>query len=437
MDQRPAMVGVVPAKILNAQHAVEVAGGDDRVVVELDDAPYRAAGRRQHGHRRQRAEHEMLPAYLPEQEQRDGDEPARELEVRGQHQRRDDSDQRRAERATQRDHQVEPCQVHWCRLQSDQLAVAEHAGQKQPAAEDSDLEGKLVRQLRVGERPCHDAEAGREHREKRVAPVPALAVEAEDEREQVDRERRDPEQWHGGDVLRDVVGHREQQQRPGRGQHAPEDLAGGGRRRLVRDCVVASFAAVRWRADGGSGRVLQARPARGGAQTDEEHVGDRPAHRLRARRRPRLEQERVADEREHRRQIRQREQPVRARAGPRAREPYLDQRARRRQQEVRQPDGRHQQAQDQPRRALGAGRLPVRARDDRKQCNRHDQQHRVQLDLRARTEPVHDEVASTRSLRAARSGRRRGTSSRPRPSRRTTAGSASRRPAAPGTAGRR
>ena len=228
-----------------------------------------------------------------------------------------------------------------------------------------------MRELRVGERPGHHAQSRREHREKGVAPVPALAVEAEDEREEIDRERRDPQQRHGGDVLRDVVGHREQQQRPGGGQRAPQHLARDGRRRLVRGFVPALRRLVRRRED----RRVPRRAS--GSTSRRRRRGRRRARRptdqpdrLRARRRPWLEQERIADERQHRREIRQREQPVRARAGPRAREPDLDQRARRRQQEVRQADGRREQAQDQPRRALGAGRLPVGARDDRQQRRR-------------------------------------------------------------------
>ena len=109
----------------------------------------------------------------------------------------------------------------------------------------------------------------------------------------------------------------------------------------------------------------KARPPGRCAQHDEQRVARRPAERLRARRRPRLEQERVADERQHRREVRQREQPVGARSRVRAREPRLHQRARRRQQEVGQADRRRQHPEDQQRRALVAGRLPVHAGDDR------------------------------------------------------------------------
>ena len=136
----------------------------------------------------------------------------------------------------------------------------------------------------------------------------------------------------------------------------------------------------------------QARPPGGRAQHDERRVAGGPAERLPSRRRPRLEQERVADERQHRREVRQREQPVRARAGPRAGEPRLHQRARRRQQEVGQPDRRDQHAEDQPRRVLRAGGLPPDARNDRQHGERHEQQRRVDLDLQPRREPMHGEV---------------------------------------------
>ena len=118
--------------------------------------------------------------------------------------------------------------------------MAEHAGEKEPGAKDADLDAELVRELRVRERPGHDAKSRRQHREESVAQVPALAVEAEDEGEEIDRERHDPQQRHGGDVLRDVVGHREEQERARGGERAPECLAGDGRRRLGVAFAVAS-----------------------------------------------------------------------------------------------------------------------------------------------------------------------------------------------------
>ena len=111
----------------------------------------------------------------------------------------------------------------------------------------------------VGERPRHHAERRGGHRQEDVAPVPARAVEAEDERQQVERQRHDPQQRHRRDVLRDVVRHREQQQRAGRGERAPEHLARDRRRRL--DDAAHSQRRVAG-ADSGRGRRAQAREAR-------------------------------------------------------------------------------------------------------------------------------------------------------------------------------
>jgi hypothetical protein len=54
--------------------------------------------------------------------------------------------------------------------------VAEHARKKQSAAEHADLERKLVREPGIGERPSHDADARREHREEYLLAIPATPV---------------------------------------------------------------------------------------------------------------------------------------------------------------------------------------------------------------------------------------------------------------------
>src|SRR4029079_13140094 len=103
--------------------------------------------------------------------------------------------------------------------------------------------------------------------------------EAEDERKEVDRERRNPEERHGRDVLRDVVRHRKEEKRHGSRERAPEGLTGDGRRRL-------DIALPRVRLDGLWGwlrcsDVLKARPARGGTEADKEYVTGRPGPGLR------------------------------------------------------------------------------------------------------------------------------------------------------------
>ena len=253
---------------------------------------------------------------------------------------------------------------------------------------------EIVGQIRIGERPRHHGQACRDHREKRLAPIPGLAVETEDECQQVDRQWRDPEQRHRGDVLRDMVGDAEQQQRAGCRQRAPQHLAGKRRRPLTG---IAARKRRRFRAgmrDHLECRAMpQARPARRCAQSDEERVTRGPAKRLRACRRPGLEQERVADKGQHRREIRQREQAIGTGAGPGPGKPRLDERARCRQQEVRKTDRCREHAQDQPRRVLGACRLPVERGNDRQNHEGHDEQRRVQAHHGAWRQPMHDDVA--------------------------------------------
>ncbi len=166
-----------------------------------------------------------------------------------------------------------------------------------------------------------------------------------------------------------------------------------GRRRLVVG-VVAGDASLAPSRPAARGDALQARrsPRR---RTGRRTARSRPTSPSACARvgDPRLEQERIADERQHRREIRQREQPIRARARTAPREPRLHQRARRRQQEVRQADRRGEQAEDQPRRVLGARRASSCAPGMIGSTRRLDEQQRdVQLDRRARREPAHGPV---------------------------------------------
>ena len=214
------------------------------------------------------------------------------------------------------------------------------------------------------------------------------------------RERRDPQQRHRRDVLGDVVGHGEQQQRSGCRQRAPEQLPrrGGRRGGCARERGATGFE----RTDGRRGMPSETLPARGSAEAHKERIAQRPADRLHARWRPRLEQEGVAHECQHRREIRQREQPIRARPRPRAGEPRLYQRARRRQEEIGCADRHGEEPKNQPGRILGAGRLPARRRNDRQDGEREKHQHDVNAHLPARPEPAHHDVR----IKVAREERR-------------------------------
>ncbi len=294
VHQRAIVVCVVRVVIKDAHDTVEIALGDDRPVVEGANPPDGATERRDGRCDAENPEDEVFVADLPEQEERADSKTRGELEIGGQHERGNDSDEHRAQRAAQREHQVEACDVAWRRFQAGELAVAEHAGEEQARAEDAELQGEVMLEVLVGEREGHAAERRREHHAHESGPVPAGGIETQDEAEQVDRKRDDPEQWDGRDVLRDVVGHGEQQQRAGCRQRAPEQLSRegwcGGALAKVDHCGIPRLRRM-------SIRPLplgDAGPARGRAQADEERVAQRPADRLRARRRPWLEQERIA-----------------------------------------------------------------------------------------------------------------------------------------------
>ena len=177
-----------------------------------------------------------------------------------------------AERAAERDHQVEARQVRAARACSRTSSPWQNMhARKSPAQNTPIWIASSCVSFGVGERPGHHAERRRQHREEDVAPVPALAVEAEDERQEIDRERHDPQERHRGDVLRDVVRHREQQQRARRGERAPEHLARERRRRL----------------GGASPLRGVARPTRDGRRRAGRAAGSTSRRRRRGRRRAR------------------------------------------------------------------------------------------------------------------------------------------------------
>ena len=107
----------------------------------------------------------------------------------------------------------------------------------------------------------------------------------------------------------------------------------------------------------GRGRMRPGRAQR--RQRREEHEGEvahRPADRLPAPGNRRLDEDGVAEQRRQRREVREREQPVRRRGARAPGQPRLEQRARARQQDIREPDGHREHAQDAER------RIAVRAR---------------------------------------------------------------------------
>ena len=88
---------------------------------------------------------------------------------------------------------------------------------------------------------------------------------------EVDRERHDPQERHRRDVLRDVVADREQQERAGRRERAPEDLARDGGRRLV------GARRLRGRRRRRSHAPLRLDERGGAREADEQRIARRPA----------------------------------------------------------------------------------------------------------------------------------------------------------------
>ncbi len=209
--------------------------------------------------------------------------------------------------------------------------------------------------------------------------IPSAPLEAQDEGDEIERERQDPQERHRGDIVRDVIGHGEQHERAHGGeQQPPHVIAWRGRRARIRyrNCFVGLDCAPPPDAVGGGSRT----------QRDKRNVRRAPAPRLGRSRDPRLECERIRDQRKQRAEIGQREQAIYRARGKGAREPRLHQRPGSGEQEIGQSDGDSEQSQDAPRRVLVAGGLPVRARDDGQRGEARGEEHDVQHDLPARGE---------------------------------------------------
>ena len=309
--------------------------------------------------------------------------------------RRHEADQRPAGRTAQREHQVEPRQVGGCRPQARRLAVQAEAQQEQP----DQVDRQPRAHARADAAVLQPVRAQRQHRgcerQDHGTPVPAIALETQDEGQQVHRQRQHPEEGHRRHVLRDVVGHGQQQPGPERRQQEPQHLVDAARLRVRRARHGRTVAGLR---HGRHHRRPHRRPARrdvdggGPAQQHEHAIPRRPRPGLLPHRAVRLDQHRIAEQRRQRSQVGQREVAVHLRAPRRARDPRLHQWPGGGQQEVREPDGRDQQAEDAQGRLLAAAGLPGRVGQHRHEGQARQQQRAVQLRLRARLQPAGDPV---------------------------------------------
>ena len=130
-----------------------VRGAHDAVEVALHDA--HALGVAVHPLHHQHARHRRHRDAGPERhalqphggEHRQHEKRDAELEVSRQHERRHDRDEHRAERAAERDHQVEAGEMRRIGLRVRELAVAEHAGDEEP----DEIERRCDAQFYLGE----------------------------------------------------------------------------------------------------------------------------------------------------------------------------------------------------------------------------------------------------------------------------------------------
>ena len=137
----------------------------------------------------------------------------------------DEADKGAAEDAACRNQQIELGEVPRVGAEADDFAVAAHA----EAEEHQEADAKLGGERQVGPTEhfvkCvvgDDAEGSqRSERAEKLAVIPAGMVEANDEREQVDRKRRDEQERHRGDFGAGVVRRGEQHHRGERGERDP------------------------------------------------------------------------------------------------------------------------------------------------------------------------------------------------------------------------
>ena len=224
LDSSPSAV------LLDAQHPVEAARGDEHVAL-VAHAVVAGARRNaeQHGEAGV-ARHRAEAAEARRGESRKHDEADAELVVPGEDERRGHRHQHAAERAAARDDEVEGGQPFRRRPQPVELPVAEEAAEEQPRQEDAELHRQVELEVVVDDQPSHGCDPHEKHRPQPFRPVPALAVEGEDEARKVERKRRKPQRHKA--TLGQVIRHREQQHRARSRQGEPQhDVARGERER--------------------------------------------------------------------------------------------------------------------------------------------------------------------------------------------------------------
>ncbi|TLD45373.1 MAG: hypothetical protein FAZ92_02369 [Accumulibacter sp.] len=315
------------------------------------------------------------------------EEADRQLEVGVEQRRREQADETAAERAADRQHQVEQRQVAHRWPPPHQLAMTDHAEDEEREAKEADQH--RYRHADFGENLVERDERDRQRDQETAAMIVAWRIEAENEAQQVDAQRHHPQERHRRDVLRQVTGQRQQEDR---GRHRQADPQQALAQRRPRHGLRTGRAAFEF-----AGDALPRLPGAGEAGDHEEDVADRPGVCLLHDDKERFDEHRIGEQREHRRQVRQRVEAIRHQAVERPRIPRLHQRPGGRQQQVRHADGGSEDDEHIPRRAGEGGVLPGRIGDHRQRRQTEQQQHAVHDVLPARRKPlvqqVHVEVA--------------------------------------------
>ena len=365
MLQREVMeVGVAGVVLVDLEHAVEAARhaqgplqGGRRDVGE-------AVAERRQGDERDRpgpasrtlAERAVLVLAEDEEHQRRRQEEREvQFEIVGQDERRDEADEDPAGGAAGGEREVEAGELPRAGTQAVDLAVADHAGDEHRAEVERGERRDVGVGLRLIEVPEDHAQQGGQQRQPDAAVVPARAVEADDEREQVEAQRQHPEEGHDGDILTELVGDGQEQHHAAGGEGEPEQLAGGG------GGFFGGFLLRRAGVGRGGLPDFQATPGRESG-VDREAPG--PAFGLRLAAQLRFEEEGVGQQGEQRADVGEGVETVRGDARVGFAEPCLQERAGGGEDEVGQAKAGQQEQQDVAGRVRPVGWLPLVAGRD-------------------------------------------------------------------------
>ena len=299
--------------------------------------------------------------------------------------RRNHTDKKAAQKAAHRQHQVVHGQVFAAGLLAGQLAMANHAHHKK---------GAQVQAHGGGNRPLANAQGGQirqqpqgQHKQGQPqgAAVPALALKAQDERQQVQGQRRNPQHGNG----RDVFG-----QKAGVGHHQYGRAGGQGHPQAA---LAPRHAGAAWGSRVGSGgrkagvghAMAPAAPGQISASRHKAQEQARPGPRLRPCGQQRLDRQGVGQQGQHRAQVGQGKQAVRHQASLLAGKPGLHQGAGGGQHKVGQTNRSGEQTQDAQGGVFGAIGFPGLAGGDGQQPQARQQQQHMQNALAHGREVAH------------------------------------------------